>query len=298
VDDDGQKIKLCLMDFDLVNMHADSRVPAEVGQIQDRAGVLEGFRQYKNALLYLLADTDQIKPMVKAARYFLALQRIVNSRDILEVLSPANQKAVREKRASSHVEFRVALTRAYRHLLVPDPDATTDPSGLRHVLLDVEKASKVEREGKPGGGGQQEVLIDALIEAGKLMRRNEAPSPALVLERAWPQGQASITTRELSRLFKTRPRLPMLLDDYRLRETIRKGIEEQAWVYFDGKQVWTWHSTPLQEADVRLDSEHELWPANSSPTWCTSSTCARWGGNWPRSGTPSATPPPTGAGKP
>lgn len=259
VDDDGQGLKLCLMDFDLLTMRADSPIPAEVKRIQDRCGALEAFRQHKNTLVYLLADPEQIEPMVDAARHFLALQHIAGSPDLMSTLSSANQRVVREKLGSAQVELRVALTRAYRHLLFPDPDSTADPSGLRHVTLDVEKAARIEREPKPGSGGQQQVLIEALIEAGKLMPPDLAPAPKLILQVAWPQGQQTLTTRELSRLFKTRPRLPMLLNEHRLRETIRKGVDEQVWVYFDGQRVWTWQSQALAEADIRLDSEHELW---------------------------------------
>ena len=259
VDDDGQGLKLCLMDFDLVTMRADSSVPPQVSHIQDRCGALEGFRQYKNALVYLLADPEQIDPMVDAARRLLALQHIVNSPDLMNTLSAANQRVVRDKLGSAQVELRVALTRAYRHLLFPDPDSTADPSGLRHVTLDVEEAARIESENKPGSGGQQKVLRDALTEAGKLMPPELAPDPQLIRKVAWPQGQQILTTRELSRLFKTRPRLPMLLNEHRLRETIRKGIEQEAWGYFDGKRVWTRYSEALSEADIRLDSEHELW---------------------------------------
>jgi len=262
VDDDSDRIRLCVMDFDFAGLRSGDSPPSSVQRIYERTGTNEGFRQYKNALVFLLADGDQIERMTGAARTYLALQRIVNDPDVLSQLTETNQREARQRLGRAEVELRVAISRGYRHLIVPNPDAAEDDSGLQHIQLDVEKAAKIEEERSRGGGGQEKVILDALAEIGKLMRADgPAPAPDLVLDMAWPRGQQTMTTQELVRTFRRQARLPMLVDVHRLRATVRDGIEEECWVYFDGNRIWTKQSTVAvpSEAEIRLDEEHELW---------------------------------------
>ena len=267
VDDDWERIKLCVMDFDAVRLSADDSVPAQVRLIFEGAGTQGSFRQYKNALLFLVADPQEIDRMVHTARTYLALRYIVNTADVMSQLSEANRREARTRLEKAEMELRVAITRAYRQVLVPNPDTAGDESGLQAVHLDVEKAAKVATEKRGPTGGQESVILDALREASKMMKPDApAPAPDLVLDYAWPHGQQTMTTEELVKAFRSRPRLPMLLDVHRLRETVRRGVEQAAWVYFDGKRVWTKQPGPPQEADVRLDAEHELWTLKEATT--------------------------------
>ena len=259
VDDDSDRIRLCVMDFDFAGLRSGDSPPSSVQRIYERAGTTEGFRQYKNALVFLLADTDQMDRMTGGARTYLALQRIVNDPDVISQLTETNQREARKRRGKAEVELRIAITRAYRHLMVPNPDAAEDDAGLQHISLDVEKAAKIEEERK-AGAGQEKVILDALAEIGKLMRADgPAPAPDLVVDMAWPHGQQTMTTQELVRTFRRQARLPMLVDVHRLRATVRDGVEEECWVYFDRDRIWTKQSGVPSEAEIRLDEEHELW---------------------------------------
>jgi hypothetical protein len=260
IDDTEDKLKLAVMDFDAFAVGRDAEVPRGIAEIYERAGTSGGFRQYKNALLFLLADRDQTDRMLDTARTYVALGHIVASPDILGQLNERNQRKAKTRYQRAEVELRVAITRAYRHLLVPNPDATNDPSGLQRVPLDVEEAARVEEEHRPGVSGQSRVIMEALAEAGKLMRPDgPPPAPALIAERAWPHGQRTMTAADLLKVFRSNPRLPMLLDVHRLRATVVKGVEEEKWVYFDGHRIWTKQTGAPQEADIRLDAQHELW---------------------------------------
>jgi len=259
VDDDGGRLKLAVLDFDFVSLHSGDPVSASVARIYEKTGTQETFRQNRNYLLFLVADAGQTIHMVEQARRALALQQIANSPDITNKLIPTNQAKARELMGTAAVELRVAITRAYRHLLVPNPDATSDPSGLQIISLDVEKAAKVEGDKKAGRGGQESVIIGALEEAGKLMTPDTSPAPQLVMDYAWPKGQRSMTTEELERTFRRNPRLPIVAASHRLRATVRAGVEQECWVYFDGQRIWNRSIAAPQEVDIRLDAQHELW---------------------------------------
>ena len=260
VDDDGKRLKLCVMDFDFVSLRTGSAVPASLSRIYEKAGTQEGFRQHKNALLFLVADIQQTVHMVQEARRHRALQQIVNTPDILSQLTEGNQRVVRDLMGKAELAMRVAIMRTYRHLLVPNPEAASDDSGLQLISLDVERAAKVEEIRKGGKSGQEDVVISALAEAGKLMKPDgPPPAPQLVMDYAWPKGQQTMTTEELERSFRRNPRLPILLASHRLRGTVRLGVEQECWIYFDGQRIWNRQMGAPAEADIRLDAQHELW---------------------------------------
>lgn len=258
VDDDADRLRLCLMHFDLVSLRPGEPTPKPVKQIYGHTGAQERFRQHGNAIFFLLADTGQVEHMLKEARYYLALQHVRNTPSQMDQLSEKNQDVIRQRAGAHELTLRVAITRAYRHLLIPNPDASSDDSGLQMVTLDVEKAAKVENDKKPGKPGQEQVILEALVDAGKLMRQ-DAPSPLLVVEYAWPKGQQTLSTEELWRIFRRNGRLPVLMDRHQLRETVRSGTDQAKWAYFDGDRVWTKQSGTPQAIDIRIDPQHELW---------------------------------------
>ncbi len=258
VDDTSERIKLCVMDFDVVRMLSMQPVPEGIQRIYERTGATEGFRQYKNALIFLVADENELPRAVEAARTALALQRIINSPDIMQQLSPTNQKRAREDAKQKELELRIAIARTYRHLVYPDP--AQDGTDLRQKTFDIDTVTRLEQERKSGQSAQEQVIIDALVEAGKLMPADgPAPAPDLVIDFGWPHGQQAMTTKQLVEVFRSQPRLPMLLSIHRLRKTIVDGVQQERWVYFDGQRIFTKRTDQLSEADVRLDEEHELW---------------------------------------
>ena len=259
IDDTGERIRLAVIDFDFENLRTGDSIPQSIRRMFEKAGTMEGFRNHRNALLFLVAESQQVDRMVDAAREYKALQHIVGTQDVLSQLTESNRKVIHERMQKAEVGLRVAITRAYRHLLLPNPDAASDQSGLQMVTLDMEKAAKVEEDRKPGKPGQESVIAEALVEHGKLMKADgPPPAPQLVVELGWPKGQQTMTTEELSKTFRRNPRLPMLLDSHRLRATVRLGVEQEAWVYFDGARIHNRQTGAPSEADIRLDAEREL----------------------------------------
>jgi hypothetical protein len=270
VDDDAQRIKLCIMHFDFASMTSGQPIPANVRKIYRHSGTQESFRIHQNALLFLLADDSQLRQMVNAARMHLALDNILKKSDLHTSLNDTDIKTLHDRKANAEMDMRVAIARAYRHLLVPNPDGASDDSGLQAVILDIEQAAKLEREGRAGRSHQEKVIMDALVEQDKLMSaEGKPPAPGLVIDIAWPKGQSVMTTEELQKAFRRKPRLPMLLDPLKLRGTVVAGVTEERWVYYDstqnGGRIYTRYTAGLTEQQVLFDAAHELWtPAEAN----------------------------------
>jgi len=74
VDDDADKPKLAILHYDAAASNATDPAPPDlVRRIFDRTGSLEGYRVYKNSVLFLVADGDQVENMVQVAQRYLVL---------------------------------------------------------------------------------------------------------------------------------------------------------------------------------------------------------------------------------
>src|SRR5205807_720919 len=103
----------------------DATSPArkEAAAILDSRGTTP--RNYRNAVVFLAADTNRLKELQQAVRQFLAWKSIWDERDPLN-LDPfqSRQAETKKKSADDTVEARVPET--YQWLLVP---TQSDPKG-------------------------------------------------------------------------------------------------------------------------------------------------------------------------
>jgi len=78
VDDDAQIPKLVVLHYDAATIDATTEQPPElVRKIFEHSGTLEGYRTYKNNLLFLVADNAQVERMVEVAQRYLAINCIL-----------------------------------------------------------------------------------------------------------------------------------------------------------------------------------------------------------------------------
>ena len=82
VGDDADAPKLCVIHYDAATTEAGDKVPPElVIKIFEHAGSMEGYRTYKNNVLFLTADKQQVEHMVEVAQRYLAIRRITGDSD-------------------------------------------------------------------------------------------------------------------------------------------------------------------------------------------------------------------------
>src|SRR5690606_26200107 len=114
----------------------------------------------------------------------------------------------------------------------PSGDAPKAHSNLAREQLQVQDQGEVNRD-------QSEVVLRVLKTLEKVLTQEAQPLAAqFVKARAWDVGQTHLSTEDLRRAFARKLNLRMMLDLNQLKKTIRNGIEQGVWVYYDaGEQM-------------------------------------------------------------
>jgi len=228
VDDDTKEPKLVVIHYDAASATQNKIQPPElVLKIFERTGVSEGYRTFKNNLLFLVADKDQIEPVVNGMRRYLAIRRIVKDEDRIKEFSKTDREKLKNELDEAELLVRVAITKTYRYLYYPSPDAPKKSGNLSREALPAQDQGDVKKD-------QTQVVLKRLRDLNKLLTADDSPLPAAFLKaKAWPGEQVSMTTEALRKSFAQKLSLKMLLDINQLKKTIRNGIDLGTWVYFD-----------------------------------------------------------------
>lgn len=228
LDDDAREPKLAVLHFDAAHGKADDATPPDlVLKLFTHAGSQQGYRIYKNNVLFLVADADQAPRMVAVARRHLGIQRLVSDSSRMAEFSEDQKKKLKAMRDSSELDVRIAITRAYRYLHYPSADAPRGAEGLARETLPAQDQGDVEKN-------QSDVVLKVLGPLGKLLKADDPPLPAaFVKAKAWGHGQQTVSTEDLHREFAKRIGLRLLLDPNQLKKTIKAGVGQGTWIYFD-----------------------------------------------------------------
>jgi len=237
VDDKPDDIALCVIDFDQGTVNASTDVaPNLVEQIFNNTGESGKFRTFRNRLLFLVANKQELERAIDITKEHLAIQNILKSPNRQEDLSENQRKQLKERGGAKDLEVRVALTNAYRHLFYPTNDPVKAPKGLLHFTLPAESSSDVK-----GNKNQQDVILKSLKDCQKIRAEDAGVfAPAYILQKVWLAGLDHWTTKALKEEFAKTLGLQILLDADipKLRETIRKGIQEGQWDLKVGTKVY------------------------------------------------------------
>jgi hypothetical protein len=228
VEDDAQAPKLVLLHYDATSARAVQAVPPPelVVKLFEHKGSLEEYRTYKNNLVFLVADAEQVPRLVEVAQRYLAVQRIVADPDRMSDFNREQKEKLRKMAEAAELDLRVAITKAYRHLYYPSADAPRPSSGLAHQLLQPDEQGEVEKD-------QSEVVLRLLKGLEKVLTADDKPlNPQYLKAKAWPAGAPSLSTEDLKRAFAQRLALKMLLNVDQLKRTVREGIAKGVWVYY------------------------------------------------------------------
>ncbi|HSF76446.1 MAG TPA: DUF499 domain-containing protein [Microcoleus sp.] len=237
VDDNPDDVALCAIDFDdaMVNASTDA-APELIERIFNNSGESGKFRTYRNRLLFLVANRLELESAIDNAREYKAIQNILKSQNRMEDLSGSQQKQLKEREGAKDMAVRVSLTNTYRHLFYPSNDQVKAPKGLMHYTLTAQDASMVK-----GKNNQQDVILKALKDCGKIRPEEAKPfAPAFILQKVWPAGLDSWTTKALRDAFAKDLSLNILLDAEvsMLRETIRQGLKMGNWDMKVGERLF------------------------------------------------------------
>lgn len=252
VDDVSDSVALCLIDFDEATVvNSVDSPPNIVEQIFNNTGESGKFRLYKNRLLFLVANKQEIERAIDNAREYKAIQNILKNQTRLEDLSGTQQKQLREREGAKDLDVRISLTNAYRHLFYPTKDDVKAPTGLMHYVLPAQDSSTVK-----GNSNQQSIILKALKDCEKIRPEGSKPfAPVYILQKVWSKGLNHWTTKALRDAFAKDLNLNILLDAEisLLRDTIRQGLQDGHWDMKVGEKVYI-------KTDVRANRDSPLLP--------------------------------------
>lgn len=237
VDDVSDNIALCLIDFNEATISATTEGPPPmVEKIFNETGESGKFRTFRNRLLFLVANKQELDRAIDNAREFRAIQNILNSPNRLQDLSENQQKQLKDKKGSLDLGVRVSLTNAYRHLFYPSNDPVKAPKGLMHYTLSAQDSSDVK-----GKSNQQDVILKALKDCQKI-RAEESPfyAPAYILQKVWSSGIIHWTTKALKEAFAKDLSLNIFVEAElsKLRDSIRQGLQTGNWDMKVGEKLF------------------------------------------------------------
>ncbi|MFZ9739070.1 MAG: ATP-binding protein, partial [Prochlorotrichaceae cyanobacterium] len=237
VDDRSDTIALCLIDFNEATLNTSTDgTPPLVEQIFNNTGEAGRFRIFRNRLLFLLANKQELDRAIDLTREYRAVQAILRSPNRLDDLSESQQRNLKQKEGELDLAVRIALTNAYRHLFYPSQDPIKAPKGLMHYPLPAQDSSTIK-----GKNNQQDVILKALKDCSKIRPDEAQPfAPAYILQKVWPSGLDQWTTKALREAFAKDLNLNILLDAEvsKLRDTIRQGLLDGQWDLRMGNQIF------------------------------------------------------------
>jgi hypothetical protein len=277
---DGRPLLVVLgYDAEAVRASEKLQVPELVERIFRTAGTQGSFRQLQNNLVFLVADEAQRERMKDAIVRRLALEAM-RAPERLGQLAEHQQRKVQELYQKSDQQVAVAAQQCYRHLFFPSRNNRVEGAlvDLGHAAFEGHSAAE-----RPGQG--QEQVLRVLADNQKLLRPTDHPlAPAYVRDQT-PLKKGQITTAALRGEFRKDPRLPVMLGDDNFIALVRKGVEEDVYVYKSG-ELLLGKGDPW--AEIKIDENSFVF----------TTTYARQQGLWPRKPPVGVAGPPAGAPAP
>lgn len=231
IEDNADLPKLAIIHYDAATSTVGQETPPElVMRLFRYAGAQEGYRTYRNNLVFLVADREQRNMMVDKARRYLAIQRILADSERLKDLYEEQRQKLKNMGESAELEVRVAITKTYRWLYYPSADAPQTHEYLACEQLQPQEQADTKQD-------QGEVILRVLKALEKVLTQDTQPlSAKYVRSHAWDKGQTHLTTEDLRRTFARKMSLRMVLDINQLKKTICNGIEQGVWIYYDTRE--------------------------------------------------------------
>lgn len=207
-------------------------LPSEIEAITKHKGADNRLREFRNNLVFVVADERLRENMKDRVRTRLALIELQKP-DRIRLLADHQQLKVREEFQQSTFAIAQAIVQCYRHLFYPShlPMAsTTEP--IAHTAIEAHNVSDA-----PGNG--QVHVVRALRENKKLLDQGDHPErPSYVRDQTPLKVKGEISTQVLRNEFRRAPKLSILLSDGPLIQCVRDGIEAEVFLYREGNQVW------------------------------------------------------------
>jgi hypothetical protein len=224
---------LVVLHHDANAINADPQgLPPMIEEAFKFKGADHRLREFRNNLVFVMADERQIKNMKDRVRRRLALRELQKP-DRIRLLADHQQNKVKEEFQKSSLSVAEAVLHCYRHLFFPyNVPMTGAAEPLAHAAIEVPNASD-----SPGNG--QLHVARVLRDHHKLLSEGDTPeAPTFVRDQTPLKLKGELSTLDLRNEYRRAPKLSMLVSNSPLIACIRQGIDSEVFIYREGNQVW------------------------------------------------------------
>jgi hypothetical protein len=244
---DAPRLHVAVFDYDQVRVAGKQagEAPALVRNIRDHATASGQLRTFRNAVVFVVADADDIENLKDQVRGRLALETLVHEPGRIATFAAEVQAKVRRMYDDSVLNVRIAVTRCYKHIYFPTNDAQA--GHLTHRELPAAQKGDAQKSAV-------RTVHNLLADEGKI--RKEPISTDWLQDRAWAT-PAVTTTKAVAEWFWRDPAAQFVLDPVLITDAIRKGVSEHGWVYYDTASTKV-YSAGGPTPTIRLSADTEL----------------------------------------
>jgi len=251
----------------LVVMHHDdlavtgataTPTPGELVNMLDRYGTSQSLRTYRNSLVFLVADADEIANMRDMVRFDLAASKITGDGGRMAQYSKDVAGQLRHLADQGGLHARIAISKCYKHLYYPKSDKAN--GHLRQHELSPRAKGEVEK-------AQTSVIQATLEEVGKI--RTKPIAPEFVQRLVGFPADQPIATSDVAGAFWKDHNADVILNATYLTDAIANGVKNGLWVYYDATAERAWDASPpaIRIASDTYIGTREQVHVGREPTW-------------------------------
>jgi len=201
---DSRKLKLIILPPDL--MAGTEKARKFIQEMIDRYS--EGFRVYKNTLIFLLVDPNEYEGLKGMTRRFLALNAIKTDRGTMRRLTDEDKTRVVQRLKDADTSLWTKILSTYRYMAKASEDGFKEYNlGIPTLGEKPDLARRVKEYLK-----DQEALLDKI-------------SPKVLLEKTLAKEEERKSVTEVWEIFLKFPGLPMLESELVLKNAIVQGVK-------------------------------------------------------------------------
>ena len=212
-------------------------------EMLDTVGQAGTPRKYRNSIVFVVADTDQMENLKDRIRGLIAADALAEDAPRMAQFSDEIRKKIESYRQQATLEARIAITRAFRHIYFPVQDKAHNH--LRHRELPAQHQGDTK--------SATSAVIALLTDEAKI--KSDKPSFDWLKSKAWPDIQPAITTEDLANWFWVDHGSPIIRNPALIREAIGDGIRNDGWVYSDMANGKTYSGTNMAGLQVEFRSD-------------------------------------------
>lgn len=244
---DQAQLRVVVLDHDVLAVQqktADS-APSMLVDMLDKSGSVGSPRRYRNSLVFVVSDADQVEVLKDRARALIAADNLATDTSRLTQFSSEVRKKVETYQKQASLEARIAVTRCYKHVYYPYNDKNN--GYLRHREL------PAQAQGDPKNATT--AVITLLDDDGKI--RNGSFTAEWLRSRTWAKVPAE-STAAIADYFWTDHAIQIVRNPSLVREAIISGVKHHGWVYYDGASGKSYTAHTMAGMTVGFGADKEV----------------------------------------